>query len=284
MLTRVLLLAAAAAAAAVLTAIPPGNATPAHAAAQSGGGGCTGYTGGGGWWVTCQNGGHPGGGGGGGGQQSSCFWSSDNQYFPAGFRKFAPPAPHGYIYLVQVCHHGQYLSLPVLAANGGALTPQALARQAYKELAPPLPDPHTAPPRGQDGLVGLPEWFWVPAAQWAPLTRRLAVGRVWAQVTATPRKLTFSPGAGLPAVSCPGPGTPYNPALPAGAQRSDCTYTFDQSSGGLPGNAYAGSVTITWTAAWTGSGGTGGTLPPLTRTTTFAVPVAEAQALYGTGR
>ena len=38
-------------------------------------------------------------------------------------------------------------------------------------------------------------------------------------------------------------------------------------------------MTVTWTAAWRGTGGAGGALPPLGRTTTFALGVAEAQAL-----
>jgi hypothetical protein len=282
MLRRALL--GAATAAVILSAATAAGGSPAFAAGPGGGAGCTGFRGGGGWWVTCQGGGTPGGGSGSsGGRPSSCFWTSQSSDFPAGFLKFAPKPPRGYIYLVQVCgSHGQFTSLPQLFANGGALTPQALAQRAYQELRPPLPAPRTAPPRGSDGLVGLPEWFWVPAAQWAPVTAQVAVGRVWAQVTATPRKLTFSPGAGLPAVLCPGPGTAYNPAQPAGAQHSNCTFTYAQSSDGLRGAAYAASVTITWDAAWRGSGNTGGTLPALTRTTTFTLPVAETQALTGT--
>jgi hypothetical protein len=38
-------------------------------------------------------------------------------------------------------------------------------------------------------------------------------------------------------------------------------------------------VTVTWTASWQGSGGAGGALPALARTTTFGLPVGEAQAL-----
>ena len=63
----------------------------------------------------------------------------------------------------------------------------------------------------------------------------MAVGPLWAMVTATPHSLTFSPGGRLAAVTCTGPGTAYNPRQPAAAQHSPCTYTYTQSSDGLPG-------------------------------------------------
>jgi len=278
MLNRTLGLAAAAAAAVTL-ALPP-SAAAARTAVQ----GCTGYQAGGGWFVQCQNGGPPAGSSAGG---QRCYWTTNiTPYFP-GFVQANPP-PKGYVYILgPVCPGDPSATAQIaqiyLVRIGGALTTQALAQRAYAELRPPLPTAQTAPPRGSEGLVGLPQWYWVPATQWTPLTRRVAVGPLWAVVTATPHSLTFSPGGGLAAVACPGPGTAYNPRQAAAAQHSACTYTYTQSSDGLPGSAYTASVSITWTATWEGSGNTGGTLPPLTRATTFALPVAEAQALTGTG-
>ena len=140
----------------------------------------------------------------------------------------------------------------------------------------------TARPRGTDALVGLPEWFWIAPAQWHPVTATVSAGGVWAQVTARPAGLEIRPGDGT-GMTCPGPGTAYNPRLPAQAQHSTCAWTYDQPSDGLPGNRYQVSVTVTWTAAWQGSGGAGGALPPLGRTTTFALGVAEGQALIQGG-
>ena len=272
------LLPAAALAAALVT-------VPAAPAGAASGTGCTGYAAGHAWFVQCQSGGDPGGSSGGGGHQA-CSWTSNvDHYFP-GFTKSNPP-PKQYIYVIEICPgtwpNGNQPLIITLVRNGAALTPVVLARQAYAELAPPQPDPATAPPRGHDGLVGLPEWFWIPAAQWHPLTRRIAVGPVWAEVTATPSTLTFGPGNGLAAVSCTGPGTTYDRSKPASAQQSNCTYTYARSSTGLPGNAYTAGVTITWTASWRGSGGAGGTFPALTRTTSFTLPVAEGQALVTGG-
>jgi hypothetical protein len=161
------------------------------------------------------------------------------------------------------------------------VTPEELAQQAWRALRLPFPDVHTAPPRGAQGLVGLAEWVWVSRAQWRPLTKTASVGAVWARVTAMPKQLTIIPGAGLPAVRCNGPGVAYDPSRPASVQRTDCSYTYVRSSKGQPHGAYQMTVTVTWGGSWVGSGGAGGGLPDISRSTTFGVRVAEGQGLYG---
>lgn len=161
------------------------------------------------------------------------------------------------------------------------ITPAQLAQQSWNSLELPLPDARTAPPRGAQGLVGLPEWVWVPRGQWRPLSKQATAGGVWAQVTATPKQMTITPGAGLPTVSCAGPGTAYDPNRPASVQQTDCSYTYRTSSATQPGGAYQVTVTVVWGGSWTGSGGAGGTLPAISRSTTFALRVAEGQGLYG---
>jgi hypothetical protein len=264
--------AMASAAAVTAVALP---AAPAQPGANGGASGCTGFQHGAGWDVKCQDAGTTGSGSGSSAGVQTCTWHSDVNHFFPNATNFLPPAPKGFIYLVEVC--GIQFFPPQLVANGGGgVTPAELAQQALQELQPPLPVPHTAPPRGQHGAVGLPEWYWVPRAQWAPVQARAAAGAVWAVVTATPQRLTVSPGSGLPAKACPGPGTAYSPSAPPSAA---CTYTYTASSAQLPGAAYQVTVTITWTAAWVGSGGTGGTLPALSTSATFPLQVAEGQAL-----
>ncbi len=158
--------------------------------------------------------------------------------------------------------------------------PEQLLIQALKELQVPALPPATAPPRGADGLVGLPEWFWIPAASWHPLTVTVTAGPVWATVTATPSGLSFNPGTGAGPVTCLGPGTPYNPAMPAADQRTDCSYTYSQPSADLPDDAYSASVTVVWLIAWTGSGGAGGVLASaLSVPVDVPIRVAQAEAL-----
>ena len=189
--------------------------------------------------------------------------------------------PHGLLTTGKFAVHLLNATTTVVPAGGAAaapVTPQQLLAWAQDDLALPLPDVLTARPRAVGALVGLPEWFWVARAQWHPVTATVAAGGAWAQVTARPSGLEVRPGDGG-SRACPGPGTAYNPHQPAQAQHSACAWTYGQPSDGLPGNRYQVSVTVTWTASWQGSGGAGGVLPPLARTTTFGLPVGEAQAL-----
>jgi hypothetical protein len=181
------------------------------------------------------------------------------------------------------CLGGKIGPLAVLVSNATgapALTPQQLLMTAFGELQLPNIGPDTAPPRGQDGLVGLPEWFWVPAGSWHARSVTVRAGAVWATVTAAPVGLTFEPGGGISAVTCPGPGTAYNRREPADTQRTDCAYTYLLPSTGQPGDAYQASVTVTWRVSWTGSGGAGGVLDrALSVPADFTVPVAQGEAL-----
>lgn len=162
-----------------------------------------------------------------------------------------------------------------------AVTPRQLAERAWNQLQLPLPSIRTAPPRSSAGLVGLPEWVWVPREQWQPMTRTATAGAVWAQVTAAPKRMVIDPGAGLPARTCPGPGAAYDPAKPASAQHTDCSYTYRRSSAAQPQDRYRVRATVTWGGSWTGSDGGGGALPDVRRSAAFGLRVAEAQGLYG---
>ncbi|WP_433501701.1 hypothetical protein ACQP1K_29120 (plasmid) [Sphaerimonospora sp. CA-214678] len=164
--------------------------------------------------------------------------------------------------------------------NQPAVTPQMLAAQAVRELVLPLPQVRTAPPRGRPAMVGVPQWFWLYGdGQWRPMAKRVQAGDAWAEVVASPQRLVISPGAGLPDVVCQGPGSAYDPHRPPKDQQSGCTYLYERSSAGRTGGVYQVSVTVVWGATWRGSGGAGGTLAPISRTTSFPLPVAEAQAL-----
>ncbi len=235
-------------------------------------------------WV-CQNTvtvpGQPGAGGGGGGSKATCTLTPLSQQ-QAAFLGLKWPPPKGDTWDAITCPGIQPFGGVVLVANGAAaapaVTPQELLEIAIGELHIPVPKPQTAPPRGKDGLVGLPEWFWV--GNWAPVHVTVAVGPVWARATAVPQQLTFNPGSGLNGVSCIGPGTVYQPKLALSAQHTDCSYTYDQPSTGQPGNAYQASVTVSWNISWVGSGGTGGEVAAgVTSNAPFTLPVAAGEAL-----
>jgi hypothetical protein len=282
--TRVTLAAALLAAAFALLA-GPASAAPA-AVGLPAGGSCHYQLVNGGYEFVCTDttgtGGQPGSGGsGGGGAKSACTLTplSEQQ---AKFLGLAWPAPKGHTWEAITCPGGQPFGGVTLVNNATgapAVTPQELSIIAIGELIIPELQPRTAPPLGRDGLVGLPEWFWIPRAVWGPVTRTVTAGPVWARAVAMPEKIIFSPGGGQPGVTCDGPGTAYEPALSASAQHTTCSYTYTQPSAGQPGNAFAASVTVLWNVFWVGSGGTGGTVAngrPVSTPITLRIAAGEA--------
>jgi hypothetical protein len=291
------LLVAAAVLPAAAFALPVTASGPAAQAAAAGpsapalpgGGGCFEQPVPGGFQLVCSNTtgipGGPGTGGSGGSSRTACTLT------PLGQQEVSflglPPAPKGESWDAITCPGRQPFSGITLVNNATgapAVTPRQLAQIAIGELIIPVLQPQTAPPRGRDGLVGLPEWFWIPRAGWGPVSRTVTAGPVWARATAVPVRIEFGPGGGLAGVSCHGPGTAFQPAKPLSAQHTGCSYTYLQPSTRQPGNAYAVSVSVLWNVFWVGSGNTGGPVAngrPVT--TPLSLRVAAGEALV-TGR
>lgn len=166
-------------------------------------------------------------------------------------------------------------------------TPAELAARAREELALPLPVPGRSPNvRLADGrsatLVNEHTWVWTDPAAWRPQRERVQVGPVWAEVTATPTRLTVDPGMGLAATTCAGPGTPYDRAYGMHAASPDCGVVYARSSYGMPGGVTTAEYAITWSVSWVGSTGAsdeGGELPDMISRATERFAVAEAQSL-----
>ncbi|MGW0809004.1 hypothetical protein [Nonomuraea sp. NPDC002799] len=171
----------------------------------------------------------------------------------------------------------------VLPGEPGAapVTPEMLMERARRLLTPSAPRIVTAPPQSKNGYVGLRQFFWAEPGQWRAISRKVTAGPVWAEVTAAPSELTIRPGAGQATLTCPGPGVPYDRAKSPDDQNIDCTHVFTESSAGLPDSTYRVKVSMVWSASWTGSGGAGGPLAPITTTATFPLRVGEAPALVG---
>jgi hypothetical protein len=236
-----------------------------------------------GWVLNCSHGsgtpGVPGSGGGGSGTSKYACTLTPLSAAQVHFLGL-PAAPKGDKWEAITCPgRSPFGGVTLVSANGApAVTPQELLQIAMGELKVPALQPEMAPPLGSDGLVGLPEWIWIPGPQWQQVTVTVRAGPVWAEAIATPQQLTFFPGGGLPGTSCAGPGSAYTGR--AGAAGTDCTYTYGQSSALQPDNAYQASVTVTWRVTWIGSGGSGGVVDAgLQVGFPVAVRVAEAQAL-----
>jgi hypothetical protein len=167
-------------------------------------------------------------------------------------------------------------------------TPGEVAREALAQLRLPVPTPGHSPDLLLAGgraavLVGEHTWLWTDPARFRPLTKRLQVGPVWAQVTARPVALTFDPGTGEAAVSCTGAGTPYVPGrYGPHAASPTCDFQYVRSSAGQPGGVVEAVYGIRWQVSWVGSTGTAaaaGQLPDMVSQTAVVLAVAEAQAL-----
>jgi len=275
-------------AAAILLPAAGLGAGPASAAPQAeAGGGCHFQPVNGGWqWVCTHTTGTPGapgsGGHGGGGPASACTLTPLSQQ-QAQFLGLQWPAPKGHTWEAITCPGQQPFGGVTLvndATGAPAVTPQQLAQIAIGDLIIPDLPVKTAPPLRHDGLVGLPEWFWIPGPSWGAVhSKRVTAGPVWAQATAVPTKIIFNPGGGLPQVTCDGPGTAYQPSLPLAGQHTACSYKYNQPSAGQPGNEYAASVTVLWNVSWVGSGGAGGQVAtgrPASTPVTLRIAAGEA--------
>ena len=234
------------------------------------------------WVVECTSGGGTGGsgGGGGGGGKVACTLQP---LAPAQIHFLGlPKAPQGEQWAAVTCPGKQPfggVTLVSKATGVPRITPRELMEYARGLLHIPATAPATAPPRTRRGLVGLPEWYWIPGG-WGPVrSPRVTAGPVWAQVTATPIQLSFDPGGGLAGSSCRGPGTPY-----AAGRHTACSYTYQQSSATQPGGRYQAQIVVTWRVTWAGGVGgattDGGTLSAgLAEAYGFPLRVAEGQAL-----
>lgn len=274
---------AAALAAALALGTSPGFA-PVARAAPAGGGGCypIDFT-----WICVDQGGVPGSPGSGGSAKVTCTYTKAS---PGILERTGtgPPAP-GFQWDIMTCpgSAGGSIGGQLVQVNKKTGTPSVspveLLKIAIGELSVPTLAAKTAPPMGKNGLVGLPEWFWVPRSEWKPVSITVTAGPVFAVAKASPTTMTYAPGGGLGSVSCAGPGAVFARGTSATGQHTACSYTYDQPSAGQPDSAYQAAVVVTWTISWTGSGGAGGTITTgYTTGTAFGVRVAQAEALVGT--
>ncbi|MCI0689268.1 MAG: hypothetical protein L0Y54_18850 [Sporichthyaceae bacterium] len=164
------------------------------------------------------------------------------------------------------------------------VAPEDLAIWARNHMRLPRPavglSPQVPSSLGPATVVGLPTWWWV--TDWSQRTQSTQAGPVWVRVTATPVRSVWRPGDGRPAVVCQGPGLAWSPNVSKTDTRA-CTYRYERSSASQPDRRFAATVTAVWQVSWTGSGGTGGTLPELTVSASVPVPVLEIQAVVADG-
>lgn len=152
-----------------------------------------------------------------------------------------------------------------------------------------LPEPSLTLSPATTAYVNLAEWLRIDPSVWHSFTTSAqactAGGCTTASATATPSYVTWSTGDGS-TVTCNGPGTAYNEAIPADAQSTSCSHTYTTTSAGQPtpdGNpndaAFPVTATVTWTVAWSGPDGSAGALPSLTTEATTSLKVAQIESV-----
>jgi hypothetical protein len=173
---------------------------------------------------------------------------------------------------------------PAGALANPAIDPALVAQQAENSLRLPSPQIETNP--STTAIVNLPTWLWVGKGTWGQESVSATVGTVTATATATPQQVVWTTGDGG-SVTCEGPGTAYQPSVPAQSQTTNCSYTYRRSSAGEPvangdpnSAGFPVTATITWGVSWTAQGeAAGGTLAPLTTTSSTSLPVEQIQSV-----
>lgn len=154
-----------------------------------------------------------------------------------------------------------------------AIPPRVLADHALAQLVLPLPDVRTWPAIGAQ-VVRVPTWL--HADNFISDSRTASAGGVSATVTATPVSTVWNMGDGTQ-VRCSTAGAVFDTGAPS--TTSDCTHVFERSSAREAGQAFSGSVSITWHLTWTSNVSQGGDLGNVTRTRPIAWRVEQIQSL-----
>lgn len=157
------------------------------------------------------------------------------------------------------------------------------------ERAITLPSPVIRLDPSEYSVTGLPTWMWIDSSVWRGYSATASAAGITATAHAVPSSVRWDMGDGSQ-VLCAGPGVPFRPEQPAGAQKTYCSHTYERTSLGQPGSggadqgAYTVTATITWLVSWTSNEpGAGGTLPPLYTTASVPVRVEQVQSARESG-
>jgi hypothetical protein len=180
-------------------------------------------------------------------------------------------------WLQMVCNQTlRYVDGWPLIPEEGRIDPAAVAREALRSVSIAAPVVATSPDASKALYVRVPTWLWVDASWWRSYEATASAGRVSATVAARPVRATWEMGDGATAV-CAGPGTPWRQGLPESA--SSCQHTYVRSSAAEPDDRFVVRAEVELEVTWTSNVGASGRLSPIRRSVSFAVPVAEIQAV-----
>jgi hypothetical protein len=159
-----------------------------------------------------------------------------------------------------------------------------LIKNATEQLPPPQPvmsPPFHNKPRAE-GVAGLPIYFAVDTDQWKPFSVTATDGYYHLTITATPKNLTFDSGLNNETQTCQGPGERITQQNYERASKTECKYTYQQST--REGKDFDATLAITWTTSVItdiepASLVTNNVAAEITTTTNISVPIVEIQAV-----
>lgn len=158
--------------------------------------------------------------------------------------------------------------------------PETIRDLAAARLVPPVPDPETSPPLARQTFVRVPTWLWLDATSWAPIEVSETRGFTTVTVRATPTHARWLMGDDG-GVTCSGPGVVWSSG--ASEDDTDCSYTYLHSSYGEPSGRFDASVSVAWEFEWWINDVYQGAFGTVDRSTSFAIDVAEIQAVETEG-
>jgi hypothetical protein len=216
-----------------------------------------------------------------------CAWKTLVPQPPAGDPRWEGNDPAAGVVQFNDCNGPTFYQFAAAApAAPPPPDPAVLAQQAMSQLTLPKPSVERSPSAessdpAQGGLpytvVNLWTWFWTDPAVWADLSTTVSLQGVSATATAVPVALVFDPGDGGPAVSCPGPGRPWEVADGNDPpSRGGCGYRYVAVT---PDGPLTSTVSIRWAVSWTGTGGVGGDLGEVTTSVTSSFLVQQIQVV-----
>jgi len=213
-------------------------------------------------------GGSTGGGGGGRGGGAPCQYTLASASGPAS-AYVGQPADVG-LFTIQC---GSFVDVRFLrlgpggnpAIPGATVNPVQLALSARDRLPLPAGQLRTNPTRA---LVGLPTWYWYQGYDGRPLTKTISALGVTVQVQATPTAFRWDFGDGATMTSAD-LGRPF-------PQRSTIIHSYQAAR-----DQVTVRCTFDFAVSWRTPGGPWTALPPLSRTATATLAVAESQSVLG---
>lgn len=220
----------------------------------------------------------------------TCEWGGDQTFYGSGRTetvdyvyayidqlswRIRPSTGEVWVQSWRLCFEGDVLVSSTLDwRRVSAPNPRVLAEGVYDEVVRQIPVPVPALSPVGPGAVHL--GMWLAVAEPAPISVTARAGDVWATTSAELVSTTFDMGDGT-VVVCDGAGDPIPESQLDSVEASPvCGHTYTDHNDRTP---FTVTITSTWRVAWTGSGGAGGDLGTLDRTSSLDYRVLEIQTV-----